>query len=127
MQDRVPYEYAIIRVVPKVEREEFMNIGAVLFARRKKYLGIRFHLEEKRLAAFSKDIDIELIKKYLNAWKLVCQGGKAGGTIGQLEMPVRFRWLTANRSTIIQASALHTGLCSDPEKVLEDIFKKYVL
>lgn len=127
MQDKVPYEYAIIRVVPKVEREEFINVGAILFARRKKYLGIRFHLDENRLATFSKDIDIELVKKYLTAWELVCQGGKEGGTIGQLEMPVRFRWLTANRSTIIQASQLHTGLCSEPEKVLENIFERYVL
>ncbi|MEM1123136.1 MAG: DUF3037 domain-containing protein [Bacteroidota bacterium] len=88
---------------------------------------IRFHLDEKRLAAFSKDIDLALIKKYLNAWELVCRGGKVGGAIGQLELAIRFRWLTANRSTIIQASALHTGLCADPEMVLEDIFRKYVL
>jgi len=127
MQDKVPYEYAIIRVVPKVEREEFINVGAVLFTRRKKYLGIRFHLDENRLTTFSKKIDIELVKKYLKAWELVCQGGKTGGAIGQLEMSVRFRWLTANRSTIIQASQLHTGLCADPEKVLMDIYERYVL
>lgn len=127
MQDRVNFEYAIIRVVPQVEREEFINIGAVLYARQKKYLGIRYHIDKKRLAAFSDKIDIDLIEKYLKAWKLVCEGGAQGGNIGQLEIQVRFRWLTANRSTIIQASNLHTGLSSDPEKMLTDIYERYVL
>lgn len=127
MPDNISYEYAIIRVVPKVEREEFINIGVILYAKRKKYLGIQYHLDEKRLAAFGNPPDIDLIRNYLKAWELVCKGGKAGGEIGDLELPIRFRWLTADRSSIIQSSATHSGLCADPEKMLSDIFERYVL
>ncbi len=127
MPDNTAYEYAIIRIVPKVEREEFINIGVILYAKQKRYLGMQYHVDEKRLAAFGDTIDIDLIKDYLKAWELVCQGGKAGGAIGGLELPVRFRWLTANRSSIIQSSATHSGLCDDPAQMLADIFERYVL
>lgn len=127
MPDNITYEYAIIRVVPKVEREEFINVGAILYAKKKKYLGMQYQLDEKRLAAFGNTIDLDLIRSYLKAWELVCQGGKIGGAIGSLEIHVRFRWLTANRSSIIQSSATHSGLCSDPEQMLMDIFERYVL
>ena len=127
MPDNISYEYAIIRVVPKVEREEFINIGVILYAKRKRYLGIKYHIDAKRLAAFGDKIDIELIKDYLKAWELVCQGGKSGGAIGALDMASRFRWLAANRSSIIQSSATHSGLCKAPEKMLMDIFERYVL
>jgi len=127
MPDNISYEYAIIRVVPKVEREEFINIGVILYAKRKRYLGIQYHVDEKRLAAFGKTVDIDLIRNYLAAWELVCQGGKVGGAIGGLELHVRFRWLTANRSSIIQSSATHPGLCDDPAQMLADIFERYVL
>ncbi len=123
----ISYEYAIIRVVPKVEREEFINVGVIVYAKQKRYLGIKYHIDEKRLAAFGTPIDIKLITNYLKAWELVCQGSKNGGEIGSLEMHVRFRWLTANRSSIIQSSATHPGLCEDPEKILATIFEKYVL
>lgn len=127
MPDKITYEYAIIRIVPKVEREEFINIGVILYARRKKYLGMKYHLDKKRLTAFSEDIDIDKIEKYLKAWELVCQGGSIGGPIGALEQHVRFRWLTASRSSIIQSSATHPGLCEDPAKMLMAIFERYVL
>lgn len=127
MPDKVTYEYAIIRVVPKVEREEFLNVGVILFSKRKKYLDLKYHIDPKRLQAFSKNIDVELIQKYLEAWELVCQGAPHGGTIGTFELPYRFRWLTANRSTIIQSSKTHPGLCTDPALVLEKLFKRYVL
>ena len=127
MPNKVTYEYAIIRIVPKVEREEFMNVGVILFSKRKKYLDIKYHLDEKRLTAFSETIDIDWIQKYLAAWKLVCDGSPAGGKIGSLDIAVRYRWLTANRSSIIQSSNTHPGLCDAPEKVLEDLFKRYVL
>jgi hypothetical protein len=127
MQDRVPYEFAVIRVVPKVEREEFMNIGVILYSKRKKYLGIKYHVDDSKLKAFSEKIDVDLIKKYLHAWELVCKGGKEGGPIGQQEMAVRFRWLSAPRSTIIQSSSIHPGICTDPQAVLEDLFQLYVL
>ncbi|WP_299429762.1 DUF3037 domain-containing protein [uncultured Maribacter sp.] len=127
MQDRVTFEYAIIRVVPKVERQEFFNVGVILFSKRKKFLDIKYNINQKKLEAFSEEIDINMLKSYLNAWKLVCEGVPSAGTIGKLELSDRFRWLAASRSTIIQSSKTHSGICDNPEKVLEDIFTKYVL
>jgi hypothetical protein len=127
MPDKVTYEYATIRVVPKVEREEFLNVGVILFSKRKKFLGIKYQLNEQRLHAFSKELDLTMLRNYLKAWELICQGGSAGGPIGQLEIHVRFRWLTANRSTIIQSSPVHPGVCEEPESVLAALFTHYVL
>lgn len=127
MQDRVTYEFAVIRVVPKVEREEFINVGVILFSKPKRFLGMKFHLNEDRLQSFSKDIDCELLANYLNAWELVCKGRPAGGPIGQFDLAYRFRWLTASRSTIIQSSKVHPGLCHNPSEVLDELFKQYVL
>lgn len=127
MSNRVTYEYAIIRLVPKVEREEFINIGVILFSKRKKYLGIKYKIDKIRINAFSDDIDTKMIHKYLEAWELICEGEPKGGFIGQLELALRFRWLVAARSTIIQSSKTHPGLCHDPEKVLVDIFNRYVV
>ncbi len=121
------YEYAIIRVLPKVEREEFMNVGVILYSKRKDYLDMKVHLDNDRLLSFSKDLDMSLIKSYLDAWDLVCKGGADSGPIGQLEMHLRFRWLTANRSTIIQSSKVHPGRCSDPAKMLDQLFQQFVL
>ena len=127
MQNRVTYEYAVIRVVPRVEREEFLNVGVIVYSKRKKYLGIKYNIDEKRLKAFSAEIDIDLLKRYLEAWALVCKGGREGGAIGQMEMPYRFRWLTAYRSTIIQSSRIHPGVCENPEQILEKLFAYYVM
>ncbi|MCR8668614.1 DUF3037 domain-containing protein [Aestuariibaculum sp. M13] len=127
MQDKIKFEYAIIRLVPKVERGEFFNIGAIVYAKQKKFLGVKYHIDNLKLEAFCKDIDINLINKYLEAWELVCEGKKEGGRIGALDLPDRFHWLTASRSTIIQSSEVHSGLCENPEKTLNDIFQKFVL
>ena len=127
MQNRETYEYAVIRLVPKVEREEFLNVGVILFSKRKKYLGIKYKIDKERIKAFAEDIDIEIVEKHLKAWEMVCQGAPQGGTIGQFELPSRFRWLVASRSTIIQSSKTHPGLCNDPEAVLSKLFKRYVL
>ena len=127
MQNRVTYEYAVIRLVPKVEREEFINIGVILFSKRKKYLGIKYKIDKRRIASFSNEVDTNMIRNYLKAWELICKGEPNGGDIGKLELPLRFRWLVASRSTIIQSSKTHPGLCHDPDKVLEDIFNRYVL
>ena len=127
MPDNISYEYAIIRIVPKVEREEFINVGVILYAKHKQFLGIRYHIDEKRLKAFSDEIDIDQLNEYLKAWELVCLGAPEGGSIGKLELASRFRWLTASRSTIIQSSETHPGLCHNPQEVLEDLFKMYVL
>jgi len=127
MPDKVTYEYAIIRIVPKVEREEFMNIGVILFSKRKKYLRLKYQINAPKLTAFSPNIDPEAIEEYLKAWEQVCEGYPKGGAIGQLELPVRFRWLTAPRSSIIQSSRVHPGLCNDPDQILEELFESYVL
>lgn len=127
MQDKVTYEYAIIRVVPKVEREEFFNVGVLLFSKRKNYLGVKFKIDKKKLEAFSDEIDLQMLKDHLAAWKNICEGAEDSGTIGQFEVSDRFRWLAACRSTIIQSSKTHSGLCMDPEEELEYLFKTFVL
>jgi hypothetical protein len=127
MQDRVTFEYAIIRLVPKVEREEFFNVGVILFSKRKKFLGVKYHICPKKLNTYSSEIDLDLLNNYLNSWKLICKGEPFGGAIGKLELSDRFRWLAASRSTIIQSSPTHSGLCYDPQKELDTIFDENVL
>ena len=127
MQDKVTYEYAIIRVVPKVEREEFFNVGVILFSKRKKFLGVKYHIDQKKLVAFSEDLDITMLNAHLHAWELVCNGSPEGGAIGQFEISDRFRWLAASRSTIIQSSKTHPGLCTNPEDELKQLFNTFVL
>ncbi len=121
------FEYAIIRLVPKVEREEFFNIGVLLFSKQKKFLDIKYLIDTQKLKAIAPEIEATVLNGYLNAWKLICDGKAAGGKIGDLEISDRFRWLAASRSTIIQSSKTHPGLCENPEEALQDIFEKYVL
>jgi hypothetical protein len=127
MQDKFIYEYAIIQFSPLVERREFFNIGAILYSKPKKFLALRFHIDNDKLAAFKSKYDIEEIEAYLKAWEKICKAEPNSGVIGQMEMPDRFRWLVATRSTIIHSSITHTGVCEDPEKELETIFKEFVL
>lgn len=127
MQDRVKYEYAIIRLVPKVEREEFFNVGVILFSKSKKFLGMKYYIDSKKLTSFCCEKELEDLNMYLKAWEMVCKGEATGGAIGKLDMVDRFRWLTASRSTMIQSSMTHTGLCVAPEKELDAIFKACVL
>lgn len=127
MQNRATYEYAVIRVVPKVAREEFINVGVILFSKPKRFLDLRYQLDENRLKLFDGKLDIDQLKNYLRAWELVCKGGKAGGRIGEMDMASRFRWLTAARSTVIQSSPTHSGTCSEPLQVLDRLFQDYVI
>jgi len=127
MQDRCTFEYAIIRIVPKVEREEFFNVGVILFSKKKKYLGIKYHINADKLKVFSSEVDLNVFNDHLHAWKLICDGAPFGGAIGKMELSDRFRWLSSCRSTIIQSSKTHPGLCLDPDKTLDEIFNKYVL
>lgn len=127
MQDRHIYEYAIIRFSPLVERGEFFNIGAILYSKPKKFLAMRFHIDEEKLSAFKSEHTKEELEKYLKAWEDVCNAQPKKNAIAQMEMPDRFRWLVATRSTIIHSSPTHTGVCIDPEKELEDIFERLVL
>ncbi|SEL42041.1 Protein of unknown function [Aquimarina amphilecti] len=127
MQDRCTFEYAIIRFVPKVEREEFFNVGVILFSKRKKFLKVKYHIDPNKLKAFSSEVTLEHLEEYLKSWELISIGTPSGGAIGKLELSDRFRWLTACRSTIIQSSKTHPGICNDPQKELDLLFKNYVL
>lgn len=127
MQDKHLFEYAVIRVVPRVEREEFMNVGVILYCAKKKYLKSIIAVDEARLAAFSPTLDIPVLLSNIKAISLICSGGKAGGPIGQLDLPSRFRWLTATRSTVLQASKVHPGFCQDPEAMLVRLVEELVL
>ncbi len=127
MQDKYTYEYAVIRWVPKVEREEFMNIGVILFSKHKKLLSLQYHIDEKRIQNFGGETDIDEIRSYLDAWDLIAQGVKEGGEIACLDRASRFRWLTASKSTIIQCSKVHPGLHPNPEEVLVKLFERYVM
>lgn len=127
MQDKVTYEYAIIRLVPKVEREEFFNVGVIVFAKSPKFLEMKFKIDDQKLNAFGCDIGKVILTQYLESWEAICKGNKESGTIGTFDLPSRFRWLVAARSTIIQSSKTHPGLTNDPEKELEDLFERFVL
>ena len=127
MQDKVTFEYAIIRVVPRVEREEFFNVGVILFSKRKRFLGVKYQINETKLNAFCSELDLDTLNQYLSSWDLICQGDSKGGAIAEFELSDRFRWLAATRSTVIQSSKTHPGLCADPQKELDCIFEKYVL
>lgn len=127
MQDSQLFEYAVIRVVPKVEREEFMNVGVILYCRQQRFLQAMFMLNEGRLHAFSEHLDIEQLNDYLNAFVKICEGNKDGGPIALLDVASRFRWLTATRSTILQTSKVHPGFCSDPQKALARLFEQMVV
>jgi len=127
MQDKVTFEYAIIRLVPKVEREEFFNIGVILFSKRKKFLGVKFKVNETKLKAFSCDLDLDTVNNYLKSWELISKGEASGGAIAQFELSDRFRWLAASRSTIIQSSKTHSGITDNPEHELQAIFERHVL
>ena len=121
------FEYAVIRVVPKVEREEFLNVGIILFCAEQRFLKMVFDLNEERLGLFSKSLDVEEVKERLCAFQQICKGGREGGAIGQLPMSGRFRWLTANRSTVLQTSAVHPGFCEDAEGMLMKLVGELVV
>ncbi|MNU79673.1 hypothetical protein D3C71_692880 [compost metagenome] len=120
------YEYAVIRLVPQVEREEFINVGIILFSKREKFIQTKIALSEKRLAWFECELDIEQVKANLRAFELISIGAKEGGPIACEELPERFRWLTAVRSSIIQTSRPHPGKAKDLEKEVERLFREYV-
>jgi hypothetical protein len=120
------FEYAVLRVVPRVEREEFLNVGVVVYCRSLSFLQTRVELPVARLLAFAPDIDVEEITARLQAFDRICQGRATGGTIGQLPIAERFRWLTATRSTVVQTSPVHPGLCIDAAEKLEQLFSQLV-
>ena len=120
------FDYAIIRVVPRVEREEFINAGVILYCLTRRFLDARVELDERRLLALAPDADVELLRSHLTAVPRVCAGGKAAGPIGQLPQKERFHWLVAPRSTMLQTGPVHSGLCEDPGKALEHLLDRMV-
>jgi len=127
MQEKYLFEYAVLRVVPKVEREEFLNVGVVLYCPKQKFLQVRFHLDGERIKAFACELDIPEIGQYLQAFEKICAGTKDSGPIGKLTVADRFRWLTATRSTVVQTSKTHTGLCNDVKETLDRLYAQLVL
>jgi hypothetical protein len=120
------FEYAVIRVVPRVEREEFINAGVVVYCPRLRFLQARISLDEDKLLALCPGTDVELVRASLQSFEHICRGGAAAGPIGLLDMPSRFRWLTATRSTMLQASKVHPGLTADAAAALERLFCEQV-
>jgi hypothetical protein len=120
------FDYAIVRVVPRVERGEFVNAGVILFCSTRAYLDSRIELPRERLRALAPDIDLALVESHLEVIPLVCRGGSEAGAIGELAQRARFHWLVAPRSTIIQMSPVHSGVNHDPEAALESLMAKLV-
>lgn len=120
------YDYAIVRAVPRVEREEFINIGVIVSCFEKDFLAARIEIDEARLMAFDPTIDIDAIRRHAHSVVVICEGGPDAGAIGKLPQRERFRWLVAPRSTIIQISPSHAGQCDEPAKVLEHLVEKMV-
>ena len=127
MPEKHLFEYAVIRIVPRVEREEFINVGVILYGKSLKFLDLKYEVNEEKLSHFSDQLDIPEIREYLNAFAYICSGSADSGPIGKLDLPSRFRWLTATRSTIVQSSKVHSGFCDQPEMALKDLFTKFVL
>lgn len=127
MPNREVYEFAIIRFMPKVERGEFINVGVIVFSKKNKFIGIKYIIDKDRLTSFSKEIDLEELKSYLEAWETIVNGNQANGLISKLDIPERFRWLTASKSTTLQCSEVHPGISANPQNILQDLFQKYVL
>ena len=127
MQEPHLYEYAVIRVVPKVEREEFINVGLILFCKRQRYIRMEFQINEAKFNLFNCEIELDTVQNYLVSFQNTAKGDKLGGRIGQLETPERFRWLTAVRSSVLQTSRPHAGLCEDLDVTFEKLFSELVL
>jgi hypothetical protein len=126
VRDHYTYDYAIIRIVPKVEREEFINVGVIVSCPATEFLESRIELDEGRLLALDATLDVAFIRAHLATIPAICKGGEQAGPIGQLSQRERFHWLTAARSTIIQTSPVHTGRCQNPEDVLEHLLNTMV-
>jgi hypothetical protein len=121
------FDYAVIRVVPRVEREEFINAGVIVFCLEKKYLAARVHLDETRLKALWPEADVDLVREHLAAIERVCEGDPAAGPIAKLSQRERFHWLISTRSTIIQPSPVHTGICDETGDLLDRLAKQFLL
>jgi hypothetical protein len=120
------YDYAVVRLMPRVERQEFLNVGVVLFSREMDFLGARFEVDPLRVASLAPELDPRTIARHLATFQAICDGEAVGGPIAALPKPERFHWLVAPRSTIIQTSPVHVGRSRDPEQALEDLLTEFV-
>jgi len=127
MQENHLFEYAVIRVVPRVEREEFLNVGVILYCKKQKHLQTKITLNKDRLRIFCPTIEPVEVEEHLRAFERICAGGEGSGPIGKLDVASRFRWLTATRSTVVQTSKTHPGFCTDLELALARLHDQLVL
>jgi hypothetical protein len=123
---RNTFEYAVVRVVPRVEREEFVNCGVILLCNERQFLGTGMHLDEARVLALWPATDLAVVRDHLEGFAQVCAGGAAAGPLGHLGLRERFRWLVAPRSTILQTGAPHGGLCDEPAVALDRLLDRLV-
>lgn len=122
------FEYAIIRIVPCVVKQEFINAGVIVYSRHLRYIGIKYHINDDKLRMLQPDIDLCLIHQYMKSIEAICNASeRSESEIARQEPPERFRWLTAQRSTIIQCSPIHTGIAIDGNIILEQLFTKFII
>ncbi|MDX5478020.1 MAG: DUF3037 domain-containing protein [Cyclobacteriaceae bacterium] len=126
MQGKHLYEYAIIRIVPRVEREEFVNVGIILCCKRENYLKSKVLLNEQKIFSLDPAADMLLFKEYLDSFSKICKGENVGSPVSKQDVASRFRWLTAVRSSMLQTSRPHIGFTDDLEKSLDKLFEEYV-
>ena len=126
MPEHATYDYAVIRVVPRVDRAEFVNVGVIVSCQRSDLLEARIEIDEQRLLALDPALDLRAVRKHLAAIPVICAGGETAGPIGRLSRRERFDWLTAPRSTMIQTSAVHAGRCTDPIAAIEHLMRTMV-
>ena len=126
MQEQHLFEYAVIRVMPRVEREEFINAGIILFCKSRQFLHVLFEVNEQKIKLLCPKCDVEGLAAHLKAFAQIAGGDKDSGPIAQLDIASRFRWLTAQRSTILQTSQVHPGFCQDPMEMTERLFTQLV-
>jgi len=121
------FDYALMRVVPRVERQEFINAGVVVYSPERQYLGARIRLNRDRLVALWPDVDVALVEQHLEAIERICAGDPAAGAIAKMSLRERFHWLTSPRSTIVQPSPVHTGVCQETDGLLERLERQFLM
>lgn len=126
MQATRLFEYAVIRVVPHVEREEFLNVGVILYCGPEKFLQCLTDVNEERLKVLCDSLDFAELRNHIQSFERICAGGTNAGPIGKLSMAERFRWLTSPRSTMVQTSKVHPGLCTNAKEMLERLYSQLV-
>jgi hypothetical protein len=127
MQEQHLFEYAAIRIMPRVEREEFINAGIILYCKSHQFLHVLYEVNGEKINMLCTKCDVEELTAHLKAFALIAAGDKDSGPIAQLDIASRFRWLTAQRSTILQTSKVHPGLCEEPMEMTKKLFEQLVL